>query len=183
MRGAVRRGVVDYLLKPFEFADLRQRLRAVRRAAAARSTARHGDGPGRRRPRRSAVQPAPLPAPVALPKGMSAETGELVEGGAARADDTLSATECADARRHLARQRPPLPRALRDHRQADVPLRYGSTGRPSVATVGWADPHGAAAADAVRQMVSLHPDRCRAVALVRHSSTRTHRRGLVRVAA
>ncbi|MGW3989352.1 response regulator [Streptomyces sp. NPDC004830] len=127
VRGAVRRGVVDYLLKPFGFADLRSRLE---RYAAQRgrllSTVVRGQADV---DRVLAGAFAPAPAPT-LPKGMSVETAGLVERALRDADGTLSATECAaltglsrvSARRYLE--------YFHGTASADVTLRYGATGRP-----------------------------------------------------
>ena len=128
VRGALRHGVSDYVLKPFGFADLRERLE---RYAAQRVLLHAGEVRGQddidrvlaRRPAASA--PAGL-----LPKGMSPETAQLVERALRDCGDTLSATEAAEqvgisrvsARRYL------------EHfvtvGRAEVSLRYGSTGRP-----------------------------------------------------
>jgi len=128
VRAAVRLGVADYLLKPFSFRDLEERL--LRYAAARRlldATEVHGQEDVDRVFVRAAGSGA---GTVALPKGMSAETARLVEGALAGAPETLSATEVADlvglsrvsARRYLEH--------FVSVGQADVRLRYGSTGRP-----------------------------------------------------
>ena len=122
------RFVADYLLKPFSFRDLEERL--LRYAAARRlldATEVHGQEDVDRVFVRAAGSGA---GTVALPKGMSAETARLVEGALAGAPETLSATEVADlvglsrvsARRYLEH--------FVSVGQADVRLRYGSTGRP-----------------------------------------------------
>ena len=67
---------------------------------------------------------------MTLPKGMSAETALLAQDALRSCDDTLSATEVAEvvgmsrvsARRYLEH--------FVSTGQADVRLRYGSTGRP-----------------------------------------------------
>ncbi|MEU9560061.1 response regulator [Streptomyces fumanus] len=126
VRGAVRHGVVDYLLKPFDFADLRVRLEryAVQRGRL-RDTVVRGQADVDRVLARAAV-----PAPPALPKGMSAETAELIEAALRGADGTLSASECAaltgvsrvSARRYLE--------YFHTTGTAEVSLRYGVAGRP-----------------------------------------------------
>ncbi len=127
VRGAVRRGVVDYLLKPFDFEDLRPRLE---RYAAQRgrllTTVVRGQADVDR-VLAGAIVPAPA---LTLPKGMSVETAELVERALRATDGTLSATECAamtgisrvSARRYLE--------YFHSIGSAEVSLRYGAAGRP-----------------------------------------------------
>ncbi|MBG0850591.1 response regulator [Streptomyces spinoverrucosus] len=127
VRGAVRHGVVDYLLKPFEFEDLRTRLeRYVAQRCRLLTTVVRGQADVDR----VLAGAAPAPAAVGLPKGMSVETAELVERALRTADGTLSATECAtvtgvsrvSARRYLE--------YFHTTGNADVSLRYGVAGRP-----------------------------------------------------
>ncbi|GAA2314459.1 response regulator [Streptomyces hawaiiensis] len=133
VRGAVRRGVVDYLLKPFDFQDLRLRLE---RYAAQRgrllTTVVRGQADVDR-----VLAGAFGPASAhTLPKGMSVETAELVERALREADGTLSATECAavtgvsrvSARRYLE--------YFHGTGSAEVSLRYGAAGRPE-RRYGW----------------------------------------------
>ncbi|MEU0225389.1 response regulator [Streptomyces sp. NPDC006284] len=127
VRGAVRHGVVDYLLKPFEFEDLRVRLEryAVQRGRLLGTVVRSQADVDR-----VLAAAAPAAAVPALPKGMSVETAELVERTLRAADDTLSASECAaltgvsrvSARRYLE--------YFHTVGSADVSLRYGVAGRP-----------------------------------------------------
>ncbi|MFG3388086.1 response regulator [Streptomyces rochei] len=126
VRGAVRHGVVDYLLKPFEFEDLRVRLEryAVQRGRLLGTVVRSQADVDR------VLAGASAPVAPALPKGMSAETAELVERTLRAAEGTLSASECAaltgvsrvSARRYLE--------YFHTVGRADVSLRYGVAGRP-----------------------------------------------------
>ncbi|GGZ50461.1 response regulator [Streptomyces rochei] len=126
VRGAVRHGVVDYLLKPFEFEDLRVRLEryAVQRGRLLGTVVRSQADVDR------VLAGAAAPVAPALPKGMSAETAELVERTLRAAEGTLSASECAaltgvsrvSARRYLE--------YFHTVGRAEVSLRYGVAGRP-----------------------------------------------------
>ncbi|ADU47035.1 response regulator [Intrasporangium calvum] len=128
VRAAVRHGVVGYLLKPFSRADLEQRLMsyAAERARAVDAgeltqqeiDAAFASGAGGR------------PAAVSLPKGLSVETAEAVLRALREADDTMSATECAEA---VGISRVSARRYLEHFvatGAAEVSLRYGATGRP-----------------------------------------------------
>ncbi|MDW6066153.1 response regulator [Streptomyces sp. FXJ1.4098] len=127
VRDAVRHGVVDYLLKPFDYEDLQPRLeRYATRRGRLLTTVVRGQADVDR-----ALAGAFAPAAgIALPKGMSVETADLIERALRDADGTLSATEAAtttgvsrvSARRYLE--------YFHDTGHADVALRYGSAGRP-----------------------------------------------------
>lgn len=129
VRAALHGGAMQYLVKPFEYADLAERLRrvaeALDRLPVPGDTAQPVDqatidrvfGVGRASP------------PVNLPKGLSPETAELVQAAARRAGE-ISATEAAEAV-GLARV---TARRYLEHfvvtGTLEVRLRYGSTGRP-----------------------------------------------------
>ncbi|GHJ15045.1 response regulator [Micromonospora sp. AKA38] len=127
VRRAVRYGAVNYLLKPFGFDELRTRLEqyAVRRTAV-RATVVADQADVDRVLSRSG-SPA---ATATLPRGLSAETAELVERALREHDGTLSASECADrvgisrvsARRYLEH--------FSGTGRAEVTLKYGAAGRP-----------------------------------------------------
>jgi response regulator of citrate/malate metabolism len=128
VRDAVRHGVVDYLLKPFEYRDLRVRLeRYADQRGRLLATVVHGQADV---DRVLAGAGGPAPAGARLPKGMSVETAALVERTLRAAADTLSAAECAaaaglsrvSARRYLE--------YFHTVGSAEVSLRYGTTGRP-----------------------------------------------------
>jgi response regulator of citrate/malate metabolism len=128
VRGAARHGVVDYLLKPFDFEDLRPRLEryAVQRGRLLSAVVRSQADVDRV----LAGTAAPAPAAVTLPKGMSVETAELIERALRTAEGSLSAAECAtltgvsrvSARRYLEH--------FHTLGIAEVSLRYGVAGRP-----------------------------------------------------
>ncbi|MEU6100736.1 response regulator [Streptomyces flaveolus] len=128
VRGAVRHGVVDYLLKPFDFEDLRVRLEryAAQRGRLLGTVVRSQADVDRV----LAGAAAPVAAVPALPKGMSVETAALVERTLRDAEGTLSASECAaltgvsrvSARRYLEH--------FHTVGTAEVSLRYGVAGRP-----------------------------------------------------
>ncbi|MCT7355754.1 response regulator [Streptomyces sp. 15-116A] len=128
VRGAVRHGVVDYLLKPFEFEEFRARLEryAGRRGRLLDTVVRSQADVDRV----LAGATAPPSAAQVLPKGMSVETAELIERTLRETDGTLSASECAEltgvsrvsARRYLEH--------FHTLGSAEVSLRYGAAGRP-----------------------------------------------------
>jgi response regulator of citrate/malate metabolism len=126
VRGAVRQGVVDYLLKPFDASDLKERLE---RYSARRGNLHAAMVSGQADVDRALGRVAE-PVVATLPKGLSVETAELVEGALRSADGNLSAAECAtrvgisrvSARRYLE--------YLAVTGRAVVSLRYGQAGRP-----------------------------------------------------
>ncbi|MBC9725423.1 response regulator [Streptomyces sp. TRM68367] len=126
VRGAVRHGVVDFLLKPFEAEDLRTRLEryAAQRGRLLTAVVRGQADVDR------VLAKAAAPAAGPLPKGMSVETAALIEQALREADGTLSATECA----HLTGVSRVSARRYLEHFHtvgtAEVTLRYGVAGRP-----------------------------------------------------
>ncbi|GAA2897679.1 response regulator [Streptomyces mexicanus] len=127
VRGAVRHGVVDYLLKPFDQEDLHPRLEryATRRGRLLSATVR-----GQADVDRVLAGAFAPSAGSTLPKGLSVETAELIERVLRDADGTVSAAEAAaatgvsrvSARRYLEH--------FHTTGHADVSLRYGTAGRP-----------------------------------------------------
>ncbi|MBP2475819.1 response regulator of citrate/malate metabolism [Crossiella equi] len=123
VRAAVRGGVVHYLIKPFEYAALRDQLahyaQVRQRLTGAVDQAVVDQVFGAR----------PTSAPV-MPKGLTPETAKLVEEVLRGAETDLSATEAA-AEANLSRV---SARRYLEHfvgaGRAEVRLRYGSTGRP-----------------------------------------------------
>lgn len=126
VRAAASGGAVHYLVKPFDYEDLRVRLESFRTAHLALSGS---TAPGQQDI--DAVFGATVPATTAasLPKGLSPETADSVEV-ALRAAGELSAAECADvvgisrvsARRYLEH--------FVARGSASVRLQYGGGGRP-----------------------------------------------------
>jgi response regulator of citrate/malate metabolism len=127
VRRAVRQGVVDYLLKPFDAEDLKDRLE---RYGARRSNLCVGTVSGQAEVDRALGRTTTATTTPTLPKGMSVETSELVERALRTADGTLSAAECAT---HVGISRVSARRYL-EHLTvtglAEVSLRYGQAGRP-----------------------------------------------------
>ena len=125
VRTALRGGVVNYLLKPFDQEALRDRLQryaATHRSLAAPTVAQTDLD--------RLFGAAPARPTARLPKGLSPESAELVAGVLRAADDDLSASECAErtglsrvsARRYLE--------YFVEARRAEVRLQYGAAGRP-----------------------------------------------------
>ncbi|MCV7285783.1 response regulator [Mycolicibacterium wolinskyi] len=123
VRGALDGGAADYLIKPFEFDQLRAKLAAF----AARADALAAEG-GASQSMIDALFGGSSSATAPLPKGLGAETGRLVMD-AVRAAGEVSAAECAElvgisrvsARRYLEHYLSTGALELR--------LQYG-TGRP-----------------------------------------------------
>ncbi|KSU66401.1 response regulator [Arthrobacter sp. NIO-1057] len=127
VRKALRGGIVHYLMKPFSWDDLRERLKHYAKTYQPLHFLRDkeleqadvnllfGMGSQSRRP---------------LPKGCSAETMSLVESIVRQTPEPISATETAEklgtsrvsARRYLE--------YLAEENLAQVNLRYGGVGRP-----------------------------------------------------
>ncbi len=126
VRAAVSVGVVQYLLKPFTFAALRDRLVGYARFRE------QADGEALDQAAVDAALGLLRPGEQALPKGMSQETLALIASALRTAPDGLSATAAAEsvgtsrvtARRYLEH--------LADHTQATRHPRYGAVGRPEV---------------------------------------------------
>jgi response regulator of citrate/malate metabolism len=124
VRRALRGGVVNYLIKPFEYDALRERLEQY--------SATHHHLAGITAAAQSDVDRVfgakTLSRP--LPKGLSTETAELVRNVLRDAPSDLSASECAalaglsriSARRYLE--------FFAEMGAVKVRLRYGATGRP-----------------------------------------------------
>ena len=134
VREALHGGAMQYLVKPFEYDDLAERLRSVAASLASLD-------PGTR----AGVEPAAVdqatidqafgtgrrggPGAASLPKGFSPETAEVVLA-ALQEHGEVSATQTADllglsrvtARRYLEH--------FVETGQAEVRLQYGATGRP-----------------------------------------------------
>ena len=127
VRGAIQRGVVDYVLKPFGFQDLRERLeRYAAQRQLLRGDADQVDGQAEI----DRVLARAGSGSTVLPKGLSPETVAVVADALRTAGGTLSATEAAEA---VGISRVSARRYLEyfvSTGRAEVTLRYGSTGRP-----------------------------------------------------
>ncbi|MCW2612878.1 MAG: two-component system response regulator [Cryptosporangiaceae bacterium] len=133
VRRALRGGIVHYLMKPFTYEDLRARLEhyeTTHRGLAAAATADQADVD-----RLFGVRPGSA-SPQHLPKGVSAETAQLVSDALRAADGTLSAAQCA----HVVGISRVSARRYLEHfvavGSAEVRLRYGAAGRPE-RRYGW----------------------------------------------
>jgi response regulator of citrate/malate metabolism len=130
IRAAMLGGVAQYLVKPFGFAALRERLEQyadARRTLAGMAEPGQDDVDRVFRLMRGAGSST---LDTTLPKGLSAQTCELVSQVLQEADGDLSAREAAEraglsrvsARRYLEH--------LVETRAARLQLRYGAAGRP-----------------------------------------------------
>ena len=131
VRAALHGGAMQYLVKPFEYDDLADRLRRV---AATLATLPGAGGHDEEEVDQATIDRAfgagrQAVVPQGLPKGLSPETADLVLE-AARAAGEISASETADA---VGLSRVTARRYLEhfvDIGTAEVRLRYGGTGRP-----------------------------------------------------
>jgi response regulator of citrate/malate metabolism len=125
VRSALRGGVVHYVLKPFSFDVLRDRLEryaiAYRRLATASDVAQSDV---------DALFVALRTAAAPLPKGLTADTSLLIANAMRNSDGDLSADECAE---RIGLSRVSTRRYLEHFvsaGKAEVRLRYGAAGRP-----------------------------------------------------
>lgn len=126
---ALQGGIVSYLLKPFKITELQARLAgyAERRKLLTQPGEVSQDDLD---VLLGATQTGAIATALGLPKGLSKETGLLVERALRGATPDLAASECAEvlglsrvvARKYLER--------LVNIGDAVVTLRYGQTGRP-----------------------------------------------------
>jgi response regulator of citrate/malate metabolism len=128
VRGAVSLGIVQYLLKPFAFAALRDKLEAY---AAYRAQLADGGAVAGQHEVDRMLAALRTTDPVELPKGMSRESLDAVVA-ALKAAGGCSASEAADA---LGTSRITARRYLEylcEIGLAERHPRYGGTGRPEV---------------------------------------------------
>jgi response regulator of citrate/malate metabolism len=126
VRDAIAHGVVQYLIKPYDFTVFREKLE--RYAAFHRSLA--GDRVTDQREVDRTLGTLRGSSTAFVPKGLSPTTHELVVRVLREATDTLSANEVADAtglsrvsaRRYLEH--------LHEQGHAELSQRYGGAGRP-----------------------------------------------------
>lgn len=129
VRAAVSLGVVQYVLKPFVFATLRERLLAYR---AYREQVQGADQVGTQAEVDEVIGGLRAGAETRLPKGMSAELLSRVSRALREADTGVSATEVGDAvgvSRVTARR---YAEFLCESRLAVRRSRYTGSGRPEV---------------------------------------------------
>ncbi len=133
VRGAVANGVAQYLLKPFTFATLRDRLTSYAefRAQVSRA-AGSGEEIDQREVDRLLGDLRGGSAEQQLPKGMSADSLERVIGALRPVDTALTATGAAEA---VGMSRVGVRRYLEylvETGLATRGSRYGGTGRPEI---------------------------------------------------
>lgn len=129
VRSAVSQGIMQYLLKPFTFASLRDKLE--RYAAFRGELGRSGEASSQNQVDRALGLLRGTDA-GGLPKGMSADTLDAIMKIVQEAAESRSAAEVAEAagtsrvtaRRYLE--------YLADHDAVDRRPRYGGTGRPEL---------------------------------------------------
>lgn len=125
VRQALRGGVVHYLMKPFDYEDLRHRLEHY--ASTHRRLTESETTDQSEVDRIFGIRPT---RPEANPKGIGPETAELVKRALRNADQPLSAAECAE----LVKLSRVTARRYLEHfvstGQAQVALKYGAIGRP-----------------------------------------------------
>ena len=123
---AVQLGVTNYLLKPFTFADLQQRLEDYR----LHRTSSHPDRLGDQSEIDRLFGRTGTSLLERLPKGMSPETATLVLTEVANSTGGISALECAES---VGISRVSARRYLEHYTSKglmSVTLRYGNAGRP-----------------------------------------------------
>jgi response regulator of citrate/malate metabolism len=125
VRSALRGGVVHYVLKPFSFDVLRDRLE---RYAAVHGRLALATDVGQPDVDQLFVTLRTSSAP--MPKGLTADTSRLIANAMRDSPDDLSAEECAE---RIGLSRVSTRRYLEHFvtaGKAEVRLRYGSAGRP-----------------------------------------------------
>jgi len=131
VKQALRGGVVHYLIKPFRYQDLRERLEHYAERHHRLDALADQGRDTRRQEEVDRIFAAPVAARGPMPKGLTAETLAVVRAALGAASERgMSAAECAEqtglsrvsARRYLEH--------LVSVGAADVRSRYGTTGRP-----------------------------------------------------
>ena len=126
VRSAMRGGVLHYLIKPFDYAALRDQLAHF----ASLRERLHRLGSAGQADVDQVFGARPTSKPL-LPKGLTPETARLVETALKSHPEGLSASECASSTgvSHGSARAGTWSTSCRSGR-AEVRLRYGGTGRP-----------------------------------------------------
>ncbi|GAA3764722.1 response regulator [Microbacterium kribbense] len=130
IRSAMTQGAVHYLVKPFRFAALAERLTAFRDLHFRLAQLDSGSGEADQQQVDGLFQLMRTGTITTPPKGQSAETMRLVQDFVRGADADVSAVDVARA---IGVSRPTAQRylsALAQQGAVELRLRYGTTGRP-----------------------------------------------------
>ncbi|UUT35799.1 response regulator [Microbacterium elymi] len=130
IRAAITQGAVHYLVKPFRFATLAERLNAFRDLHFRLAELDSDSGEADQQEVDGLFQLMRTGSITTPPKGQSAETLRLVRAAVRHADHDVSAADVAEA---IGVSRPTAQRylsALAQQGLVELRLRYGATGRP-----------------------------------------------------
>ncbi|MFG2307141.1 response regulator [Streptomyces sp. NPDC048566] len=126
VRAALRLGALQYLIKPFAFAALRDRLEAY----AELRHALHGEGEAGQEQVDRLFGACSATAEPGVPTGHSPATADLVRRALIDAEGSLSAQQVAEATGLSRQTAQRYLKLLERTRRAALTLRYGEAGRP-----------------------------------------------------